>query len=662
MSKSKPKFWGIAIALLIAISGTLISSTMMANAVDIPAPLFIAGAPNPTGVGETVFVTVWSSYYPPQPAGTPANTYVFFWNFTVTITDPSGNTQTKALVSDPIGAASFYFTPNQVGTWTMKATFPTTVFSATATYLSTTSNTFTLTVRQEPTPSWPSSPLPTGYWTRPINAQNREWASISGNWLCFPGLAGAPGRTGTYDRFGKFNPYTTAPNTPHVLWRTPLEIGGLVGGSSGSNSYYTGTSYEIRGYPNIIIGGQLYYNIPLSDWATSGQFACIDIRTGKTLWTHNGTISFGQLLEYESLNQGGTIPYLWGFPIQSTYSLGLAPNTLEMRSASTGDLVCKIVNATIQNNFVADKNGNILEYIMNGAQRTLVCWNSTKCILGQVPSNAPAGTSPPPTYWRPIPGGLYDWKVGIMWNVTIPSNLPSSLSITRMSNDIIIARAASSGVYSLDAGFSTQDGHFIWARNDTDPNAIIAGQESTYGYALYDGDYYAHCKQENLKYYGYNINTGAKVWESDAFTNPWDMYFTTIGDGPSYVAYGNIYHVGYGGTVYCIDITTGKTLWSTFTGSSGTETPYGQYPFFGSLAIADGKIYAGNGEHSATNPLYRGERMWCIDANTGAILWKMEGWWQNPAIADGYLVMSNDYDMQWYCFGKGPTATTIQTP
>jgi len=650
-----------AIILLLAISTLFAAATPTAKAVDIPAPLFIAGAPNPTGVGETVFVTVWSSYYPPQPAGTPANTYVFFWNFTVKITDPTGNTQTRAIKSDPIGGASFGFAPDKVGTWTLVATFATTVFSATATYLGATSNTFSLTVTQEPTPTYPAAELPTGYWARPINAQNREWALISGNWLGFPGLAGAPGRTGTYDRFGKFNPYSKAPNTQHILWTKPIEIGGLVGGSFGANAYYTGDSYEIVGYPGIIINGQLYYNIPLSDWATGGGFTCVDIRTGKTLWTHSGTISFGQLLEYDSLNQHGTIPYLWSFPIQSTYSVGLTPNTLEMRSASTGDLVSTIVNATIANNFVADENGNILNYIMNGAQHTLVCWNSTKCILGQVPSNAPAGTSAPPTYWRPIPNGLYDWKVGIMWNVTTPSNMPSGLSIIRMSNDVILARAASAGAYSFEAGFSTHDGHFIWSRNDTTPDAIIAGQEASYGYSLYN-DIYVHFKQENLKYYGYNLNTGAKIWESEPLTNPWDMFFTTIGDGPSYNAYGKLYHVGYGGTIYCIDMTSGEMLWSTFTGSSGAETPYGQYPFFSSLAIADGKIYAGNGEHSPNNPLYRGESMWCFDANTGEILWKIKGWLHNPMIADGYLVSDNLYDMQWYCFGKGPTVTTIQAP
>ena len=32
------------------------------------------------------------------------------------------------------------------------------------------------------------------------------------------------------------------------------------------------------------------------------------------------------------------------------------------------------------------------------------------------------------------------------------------------------------------------------------------------------------------------------------------------------------------------------------------------------------------------------------------------------AVADGYLVYLNLYDMQIYCIGKGPSATTVEAP
>ena len=99
--------------------------------------------------------------------------------------------------------------------------------------------------------------------------------------------------------------------------------------------------------------------------------------------------------------------------------------------------------------------------------------------------------------------------------------------------------------------------------------------------------------------------------------------------------------------------------------NGGLDTPYGNYPLFIN-AIADGKIYCYSSEHSPTSPLWKGERVRCIDASTGKELWTLLGWggvgsfgsgaWP---IADGYLVYLNHYDSQIYCIGKGPSATTV---
>lgn len=40
-----------------------------------------------------------------------------------------------------------------------------------------------LVVREEPREYYPGHPLPNEYWTRPIDAQIREWSTISGNFL-----------------------------------------------------------------------------------------------------------------------------------------------------------------------------------------------------------------------------------------------------------------------------------------------------------------------------------------------------------------------------------------------------------------------------------------------------------------------------------------------
>jgi hypothetical protein len=178
------------------------------------------------------------------------------------------------------------------------------------------------------------------------------------------------------------------------------------------------------------------------------------------------------------------------------------------------------------------------------------------------------------------------------------------------------------------------------------------------------GGIYTNFHQETLEWHGYNLTTGVKLWETDpnAYVSDWGSYHSTIGDVCAYIAYGNLYAVSYDGALHCFNITDGTTQWVTPGAPSGFETPYGTWPYFGSLAIADGKVYAGNGEHSPNQPIYRGEKLHCWDANTGEELWNITGYMMNPITADGYLVTFNSYDMSTYCFGKGQTAVTVSTP
>jgi hypothetical protein len=59
----------------------------------------------------------------------------------------------------------------------------------------------------------------------------------------------------------------------------------------------------------------------------------------------------------------------------------------------------------------------------------------------------------------------------------------------------------------------------------------------------------------------------------------------------------------------------------------------------------------------------------CLDAYTGKEIWTLDGWGSGEqgkaadfAVADGYMVYLNGYDMQIYCVGKGPSAMTIDAP
>jgi hypothetical protein len=668
-NKSKNAF-ALILMLILACSIMLSMPIAQAQTVDRQTYPFIVAVPNPVGLNQVAAVSMWLSEFPPSTANLAIP--ITPWTFVLTITNPDGTTQTNTYKSDAIGGTEVDFKPTKTGTYYFQFTFQQ-VTAAGVNFLSSTSEKLALTVQDQPVQSYPAASLPTGYWNRPINANNREWSTIAGNWLGMPDV-GAPANQNNYDRWGNFNPYTTAPNTAHIVWTKPIAFGGIAGGSFGSANYYSGNGYEIKGNPDIIMNGRLYYNLPISDQPFGGGFACVDIRTGETLWTANGRISFGQLLNYKSLNQMGVLPYLWNMN-----GLGLAGQatsvSFEMYDAFSGQLVLTIVNAVTgspffgpSSAFVNDANGNLIEYYLDPYGGYLSMWNATKCILGQVPPETPAGFGyGDPNYWRPVPGAHYQYSVGLEWNVSISSAaIAAGIHIARMDDNVILchSRVPGSGTaqpYVVEAGYSANDGHQIWLQTRTGDEALN-GQSAYFSYVVGgDSGVYACFKQEAMTWYGYDINTGNKIWQTQPYTvNGWGEYFTTIGDGPAYYAYGNLYATSYDGVVHCYDMKTGAFKWATPPVSSGTEGPYGNYPYFGTFVIADGKLFVGNGEHHPITPMIRGYSLHCFDAFSGQPVWDILGYFNNPEIADGYLVsVANQYDMQIYSFGKGQTATTV---
>ena len=174
-----------------------------------------------------------------------------------------------------------------------------------------------------------------------------------------------------------------------------------------------------------------------------------------------------------------------------------------------------------------------------------------------------------------------------------------------------------------------------------------------------------------MQWLGYDLDSGNLLW--GPLGTPRDFnYYPTIGMGNSgpagFAAYGKLYSGGYGGEFFCYDLKTGSLVWKYNNTFSAHETPWGNYPIF-PAAIADGKIYLYSGEHSPNAPQYKGSEVRCIDAATGKELWTMLGWGavggfadEGWPVADGYIVYYNAYDMQIYCLGKGPTATTVTAP
>jgi hypothetical protein len=155
--------------------------------------------------------------------------------------------------------------------------------------------------------------------------------------------------------------------------------------------------------------------------------------------------------------------------------------------------------------------------------------------------------------------------------------------------------------------------------------------------------------------FGYDLETGEQIWgptESEGQMNYYGM--------SDFVYQGKVFSYGYTGELIAYNITTGNVVWRYNATNVGFESPYGNYPL--SLAcIADGKIYMYSSEHSPTQPLWRGAYLRCLDAETGHELFKVLHW-GSAVVADGYLVGLNYYDNQIYCYGKGPTAMTVEAP
>jgi hypothetical protein len=156
--------------------------------------------------------------------------------------------------------------------------------------------------------------------------------------------------------------------------------------------------------------------------------------------------------------------------------------------------------------------------------------------------------------------------------------------------------------------------------------------------------------------------TGKLLWDSELFDYPWGIWEAYSTSSYDYnETKGAIIVATYDG-VYAIDWDNGHILWSYADPNIPYESPYYSHPFDSGVFIADGKVYAQNSEHSASQPATRGWKLYCLNVTTGALLWKMTSPMSPGAVADGYLVASSPYDGYTYVFGKGKSATTVAAP
>jgi len=742
MSKNKTAF-AIAIFLMTTIAVSLISILPNAEAQveeeSWRSFIYVGVTPGIIGINQEVIIVAWTRDMPPEMGeelgllDSPTSR-AGWYDMTVTVTKPDNTTETLEFpYSDPVGAVWLAYTPDDIGTYTLRANFPGTRKEGTWYYFTgnyqeinryyepAVSDPVELVVQEEPIQDWQEPALPNDYWRRPINTANRNWYTIAGNWLS---SAGNVWPSGSYGGNTANYAYGVGTETPHILWTRQYYFGGLMGDRQGSTGYIT-AQYGGLGFSGIVLNGVLYYT-PRRDPRGNTGVAAVNLYTGEELsldWDAP-TLSYGQVYNYESPNQHGGYAYLWRTsgvtlpeiiqvpraelypdarhlpyrtaPVQTinTTATPISTGTVwEMLCGFTGQTVAYIANVSSGGRAVYGNDGSLLRYDIENLGTSanpnyyLQVWNSSH---GTMPSSE-WGTGS--WQWRPSGGTfggrdaylggvaynyVHDGRDFFSLNVSIPSilgprnarqNQTGSIQAVREDEYIIIGTTGANDEEGIAPGWMMalslerdKEGTKLWEGTFTPPSSADRDTLSFTGvYPEYD--MFLFHSTTRLKRFGYSLKTFKQVWEGEP-----EIQFAYYGMYSNFYE-GILYGYGYGGVIYAYNVTTGDVLWTYEAITEGFESTYGgRYPI-GVVIVADGKLYTVTGEHSPTQPLYRGPNLRCLDAFTGDELWKIQGWFggmspssSNILMADGILAGLNFFDNQLYAFGRGPSAITVSAP
>jgi hypothetical protein len=397
----------------------------------IPTYAYIFAAPDPIGVGQTTHVYMWLDCVF-GAAGTATNgtssallsNNYRFHNYQLVITAPDGtsNTQTFPVVQDSTSSQPYSFTPSAVGTYNLTFNFPGQAYAQYPGQYNPTSNlvndtylpsSASITVTVQDTQISPASPvpLPTSYWQDPIYGQNYDWYTISSNWLGFgSGLSGSvPGPSG-YTSTILYHGDAIGPLTSHIMWTTPTQNGGIVGGNMFPNdpsvAYFEGSSYAPRFQNPIIINGFLYYTqvvsftgSPILGGSATGPTICVNLRTGQQVWSNPNIpqLTFGYTYDVYDPDQHGVYPPILVAAVGTTWQL---------YDGFTGISLFNVTNVP-SGSVSWGPHGEYLQYIFNNVGTAanpnwyLEQWNSSRLWLYDVDPYTGSGSVSPSILIQP---------------------------------------------------------------------------------------------------------------------------------------------------------------------------------------------------------------------------------------------------------------------
>lgn len=657
---------------------------------------FIGARPNPVGVGQSVLLHFGIS-------AATQNATESFKGITITITKPDNTTQTLGpFTTDSTGGSGTQYTPNQVGDYILQTHFPAQWYnysgmslfgpvSSNTYYSASDSDKLTLVVQEEAIPAYPGVALPSEYWTRPIDAQAREWYTIGGNWLqAAGGLSGSD----VPNRFVSYN--EDAPETAHILWTTPLTMGGLVGGdvgiadsiNQGPVGFGIGDAYEGVWSSRLILDGKLYYATNaaglLGGSTEPTLYHCVDLHTGEELWAktflNNQTIAFGQEFYFQGFNYMGTYPYLWvttgGFSLFGY----LGPTTWYAFNAYTGNWAFTIQNPP-SGTMMSDTNGGIHVLVVDQTNGWMADWNMTNFCEKSITTGYDFQGG---SWGNKVNGQIFDAaantpaaKQAYSWNVTIPKTLPGSVQVAYFNDRVIGSNIG--GGFGAGAVPSTvsvwglslkdgQEGQVLFNKQWSPPSHWISGNE-TISWATFsrESEMGILWSKELRQHYGVSLETGDLTWGPSDSQYYLDIYEGTVLTS-HLVAYDKLYACGVAGIVYCYDVKTGDLLWNYTVKDPYSESMFASNWWVGITFITDGKLYIGTGEHSPNQPLPRGAPFLCLNATSGELVWRANGlyrqtgWGGLAIIGDSIMATMDTYDMRLYAVGKGSTTMTLTQP
>jgi len=666
----KTKLSTIALILVLAISITIVSLPIVAaQGQSKETVCFLGVMPNPIGVGQMVLMHVgitdqlW-------------DVSMGYEGLTVTIERPDGETDTiRDIKTDATGGTGVAYTPSMTGTHIVQAHFPTQTILMmpfffgspyNLTYLASDSDVVELEVQQDPIQYYPDEPLPSQYWTRPIDSQLRSWTAISGSWGTVP--------------YGLYAPYNDGPETAHILWAKPLTSGGLVGGEVGPygwGSFEIGDAYEGKWQSSssdygwhstsIIMNGKLYYQE--SGTEEPNVFHCVDLHTGEELWAKtfldNRTIAFGQNFYWPGFNMHGAFPYLW----VTTGGRG-SPTNWYAFDAFTGDWVYTMEDIPSGTNLWGPNN-EICRYIIDTSAGTVSLWNSTEVVLhGLTGSNKGS-------WGNNAHGNTFNASRGIMWTETIPTGLEGSVLRPFLNDRAIGGSISQTGVTLWGINLDPTSGAIgaelfnnYWEAPDywSDMNLTVSGFQGGFCAWSQEDKVGVLWIKETREHYGFSLETGKKIWGPTPRQYYLDYAEDTIAESKA-IAYGRLYHASVGGILYCYDIKTGALLWTYEATDYYSEFLFSNNWWIKPLFITDGKIYVAHLEHSPIDPRPRGGPFVCLNATTdnpnGEVIFRIDGafrstrWGGRAIIGDSIIATMDTYDLRVYAIGKGPSTTTV---